>query len=101
MKIAEQVNRPENKAPVSPTVVISWPVRNNPFIGVASMGYEGNPCNTNLDNLALIVKDNIKRYDMNPFKFNTIGVSDGISMGTHGMRYSLPSRELIAKMKTP
>lgn len=69
---------------------------NNPFIGIASMGYEGNPCNMNLDNLAYIVKDNMKQYNMNSFKFNTIGVSDGISMGTRGMKYSLPSRELIA-----
>lgn len=69
---------------------------NDPFIGIASMGFEGNPCNMNLDNLALLVKDSIKNENMNPFKFNTIGVSDGISMGTYGMKYSLPSRELIA-----
>ena len=67
-----------------------------PLIGVASTGYEGNPCNMHLNKLSTYVKDGITPYDMVGLIFNTIGVSDGISMGTPGMRFSLPSRDLIA-----
>lgn len=67
-----------------------------PLIGVASTGYEGNPCNMHLNDLAVHVKKGIEHADMNGLIFNTIGISDGISMGTPGMRYSLPSRDLIA-----
>lgn len=67
-----------------------------PLIGVASTGYEGNPCNMHLNDLAVHVKKGIESSDMNGLIFNTIGISDGISMGTPGMRYSLPSRDIIA-----
>ena len=67
-----------------------------PLIGIASTGYEGNPCNMHLNKLSTYVKDGITPYDMVGLIFNTIGVSDGISMGTPGMRFSLPSRDLIA-----
>jgi dihydroxy-acid dehydratase len=67
-----------------------------PLIGIASTGYEGNPCNMHLNDLAVHVKKGIENSNMNGLIFNTIGISDGISMGTPGMRYSLPSRELIA-----
>jgi len=67
-----------------------------PFIGIGSTGYEGNPCNMHLNGLAQIVKQGIADADMVGLVFNTIGVSDGISMGTYGMRYSLPSRDIIA-----
>ncbi|WP_026166592.1 dihydroxy-acid dehydratase [Gracilimonas tropica] len=67
-----------------------------PFIGVASTGYEGNPCNMHLNDLAVHVKKGIEHAGMNGLIFNTIGISDGISMGTPGMRYSLPSRDIIA-----
>lgn len=67
-----------------------------PLIGVASTGYEGNPCNMHLNDLSVHVKDGIAPYDMLGLIFNTIGVSDGISMGTPGMRFSLPSRDVIA-----
>ena len=67
-----------------------------PLIGVASTGYEGNPCNMHLNKLSTYVKDGITPYDMVGLIFNTIGVSDGISMGTPGMRFSLPSRDVIA-----
>ena len=67
-----------------------------PFIGIGSTGYEGNPCNMHLNDLALYVKQGIQDKDMVGLVFNTIGVSDGISMGTYGMRYSLPSRDIIA-----
>ena len=67
-----------------------------PFIGIASTGYEGNPCNMHLNDLSIKIKDSIKASDYVGLIFNTIGVSDGISMGTFGMRYSLPSRDIIA-----
>ena len=67
-----------------------------PFIGIASTGYEGNPCNMHLNDLSLKIKDSITASNYVGLIFNTIGVSDGISMGTFGMRYSLPSRDVIA-----
>ena len=67
-----------------------------PFIGIASTGYEGNPCNMHLNDLAKLVKEGTVKSDLIGLIFNTIGVSDGISMGTPGMRYSLPSRDIIA-----
>lgn len=69
---------------------------NKPIIGIASTGYEGNPCNMHLNDLAKLVKKGTKAEDIIGLIFNTIGVSDGISMGTPGMRYSLPSRDIIA-----
>lgn len=69
---------------------------NKPIIGIASTGYEGNPCNMHLNDLAKLVKEGTKNVDVVGLIFNTIGVSDGISMGTPGMRYSLPSRDIIA-----
>lgn len=65
-------------------------------VGIASMGWEGNPCNMHLNELAEGVKTGVQQSGMIGFIFNTIGVSDGISMGTSGMRYSLQSREVIA-----
>lgn len=67
-----------------------------PLIGIASTGYEGNPCNMHLNNLALDIKKGVQQSDLVGLIYNTIGVSDGISMGTPGMRYSLPSRDIIA-----
>jgi len=67
-----------------------------PFIGIASTGYEGNPCNMHLNDLAKSIKKGVQDTDMIGLIFHTIGVSDGISMGTSGMRYSLPSRDIIA-----
>ena len=67
-----------------------------PLIGIASTGYEGNPCNMHLNDLALQVKKGTLASGTLGLIFNTIGVSDGISMGTPGMRYSLPSRDVIA-----
>jgi len=67
-----------------------------PFVGIASTGYEGNPCNMHLNNLAVDIKKGVQSSDLVGLIYNTIGVSDGISMGTPGMRYSLPSRDLIA-----
>ena len=67
-----------------------------PLVGIASTGYEGNPCNMHLNDLAKLVKQGTLNEDVVGLIFNTIGVSDGISMGTPGMRYSLPSRDVIA-----
>ena len=67
-----------------------------PLIGIASTGYEGNPCNMHLNGLAQKIKTGINSQSLVGLIFNTIGVSDGISMGTSGMRYSLPSRDIIA-----
>ncbi|TPV92626.1 MAG: dihydroxy-acid dehydratase [Myxococcales bacterium FL481] len=65
-------------------------------VGIASMWFEGNPCNMHLLDLAQGVKQGVEGQDLVGFRFNTIGVSDGISMGTDGMSYSLQSRDLIA-----
>ena len=67
-----------------------------PQIGIVSTGYEGNPCNMHLNDLAKVVKKGTISHELVGLIFNTIGVSDGISMGTPGMRYSLPSRDIIA-----
>ena len=65
-------------------------------VGISSVWYEGNPCNMHLNELAAGVKESVTDAGLVGFRFNTIGVSDGISMGTEGMSYSLQSRDLIA-----
>ncbi len=65
-------------------------------IGIVSMGYDGNTCNMHLNDLAKLVKQGVWSNDLVGLIFNTIGVSDGISNGTDGMRYSLISRDVIA-----
>ncbi len=65
-------------------------------VGVVSMGYDGNTCNMHLNDLAKLVKEGIWQNDLVGLIFNTIGVSDGMSNGTDGMRYSLVSRDVIA-----
>lgn len=67
-----------------------------PLVGIASTGFEGNPCNMHLNGLAEFVKQGTIESELIGLIFNTIGVSDGISMGTPGMRFSLPSRDVIA-----
>ncbi|XP_016550596.1 dihydroxy-acid dehydratase, chloroplastic [Capsicum annuum] len=69
---------------------------NKPQIGISSVWYEGNTCNMHLLKLAEAVKEGVNEAGMVGFRFNTIGVSDAISMGTRGMCYSLQSRDLIA-----
>src|SRR5688500_746573 len=69
---------------------------NKPQVGIASVWYEGNTCNMHLNDLAAKVKDGVTAAGLVGMRFNTIGVSDGISMGTEGMCYSLQSRDLIA-----
>ena len=65
-------------------------------VGISSVWYEGNPCNMHLNDLSAQVKAGVEKAGLVGLRFNTIGVSDGISMGTEGMSYSLQSRDLIA-----
>ncbi len=67
-----------------------------PQVGIGSMWYEGNTCNMHLNDLAAWVREGMSAAGLVGMRFNTIGVSDGISMGTEGMSYSLQSREIIA-----
>ena len=69
---------------------------NKPQVGISSVWFEGNPCNMHLLDLAAKVKEGVQAAGMVGMRFNTIGVSDGISMGTDGMSFSLQSRDLIA-----
>jgi dihydroxy-acid dehydratase len=67
-----------------------------PQVAIASTGYDGNPCNMHLNGIAAKIKEEVNKTNQIGLIFNTIGVSDGISMGTLGMNYSLPSRDVIA-----
>src|SRR5260370_4539812 len=69
---------------------------NKAQVGISSVWYEGNPCNMHLNKLAEKAKEGVQESGLVGMRFNTIGVSDGISMGTEGMSYSLQSRDLIA-----
>ena len=69
---------------------------NKAQVGVVSMGYDGNTCNMHLNDLAKLVKQSVWENDLVGLIFNTIGVSDGMSNGTDGMRFSLVSRDIIA-----
>jgi len=65
-------------------------------VGIVSTGWEGNPCNMHLNDLAKEIKVGVQEQNLLGLIFHTIGVSDGISMGSTGMRFSLPSRDIIA-----
>ncbi|KAI9745147.1 MAG: hypothetical protein M1818_001425 [Claussenomyces sp. TS43310] len=67
-----------------------------PQVGIATVWWEGNPCNTHLLHLGKTVKDAVLKQGMLAWQFNTIGVSDGMTMGSEGMRFSLQTREVIA-----
>ena len=69
---------------------------NKAQVGIVSTGWEGNPCNMHLNDLAKDIKVGVTASDLIGLIFHTIGVSDGISMGTDGMKFSLPSRDIIA-----
>lgn len=71
-------------------------MRTYPHVGIASVWWEGNPCNDHLLDLGKAVKDAINKQEMLGWQYNTIGVSDAITMGGEGMRFSLQSREIIA-----
>ncbi|OZJ05353.1 hypothetical protein BZG36_01556 [Bifiguratus adelaidae] len=67
-----------------------------PAVGIASFGYDGNPCNMHINHLAALVKQGVWKSGLVGQIFNTIGVSDAMPMGTSGMSFSLPSRDIIA-----
>src|SRR3954465_5431973 len=75
---------------------LSWEDLNKPQVGIGAVWYDGNPCNMHLADLGNHVKTGCERAGMVGMRFNTGGVSDGISMGTDGMSFSLQSRDLIA-----
>lgn len=65
-------------------------------VGIASTGWDGNPCNMHLNDLATVIRESVEDSGLIGYRFYSIGVSDGISMGTQGMKFSLPSRDIIA-----
>ena len=69
---------------------------NKAQVGIGSVWYDGNPCNMHLLDLGTRIREAVQDVDLIGYRFNSVGVSDGISMGTTGMRYSLQSRDLIA-----
>src|SRR5918995_5071972 len=75
---------------------LSWEDLNKPQVGIGAVWYDGNPCNMHLADLGNHVKRGVEQADMVAMRFNTVGVSDGISMGTDGMSFSLQSRDIIA-----
>ena len=81
---------------LSLSLSLSLFLRTTKKVGISSVWYEGNPCNMHLMDLAAEVKRGVEDAGMVGYRFNTIGVSDGISMGTDGMSFSLQSRDLIA-----
>ncbi len=98
-KYSSQITQPETQGSSQAMLYatgMSEADMNKPQIGIASMWFEGNPCNMHLLDLAAEVKKGVQAAGLFGMRFNTIGVSDGISMGTDGMSYSLQSRDLIA-----
>src|SRR3954470_14513685 len=75
---------------------LSWEDLNKPQVGIGAVWYDGNPCNMHLADLGTRVKQGCEDAGMVGMRFNTVGVSDGISMGTDGMSFSLQTRDLIA-----
>jgi dihydroxy-acid dehydratase len=94
-EISDNDEHPAGKAMLYATGLSDKKMK-QPFVGIASCGYESNPCNMHLNDFAGLIKNSSQEYDLTGLIFNTIGISDGISMGTLGMRYSLVSREIIA-----
>lgn len=99
-RVSQAITHPKNKGPAQSMLYalgLSPPDFSKFQVGIGSVAYDSNPCNAKLNKLSKLVQKSINKSDsMIGFKFNTVGVSDGITMGTSGMNYSLPSRELIA-----
>ncbi|WP_041617704.1 dihydroxy-acid dehydratase [Spirosoma linguale] len=93
--LTQEISNPAAKAMLY-GVGLSEADMQKPQIGIASTGYEGNTCNMHLNGLSVYVKQGIQASGLVGLIFNTIGVSDGMTNGNDGMRYSLPSRDLIA-----
>jgi dihydroxy-acid dehydratase len=94
-EISDNDEHPAGKAMLYATGLSDKKLK-QPFVGIASCGYESNPCNMHLNDFAVLIKNSSQDHDLTGLVFNTIGISDGISMGTLGMRYSLVSRDIIA-----
>jgi dihydroxy-acid dehydratase len=98
-KFSSQITQPKSQG-ASQAMLYATGLREEdmgkPQVGIASVWFEGNPCNMHLLSLAEKVKEGVQAAELVGMRFNTIGVSDGISMGTDGMSYSLQSRDLIA-----
>ncbi len=94
-KLTQDTNQPASQAMLY-GAGFSEEDMNKAQVAIASTGYEGNTCNMHLNDLALLIKEGVKKAGLKPLQFNTIGVSDGMSMGTDGMRFSLVSRDIIA-----
>ncbi|KAF4355347.1 hypothetical protein F8388_026617 [Cannabis sativa] len=98
-KYSSQITEPKSQGgsqAILHGVGLSEDDMSKPQIGISSVWYEGNTCNMHLLSLSEAVKEGVQEAGMVGFRFNTIGVSDAISMGTRGMCYSLQSRDLIA-----
>jgi dihydroxy-acid dehydratase len=98
-RTSERITRPKSQG-ASQAMLFATGLREEDLekaqVGIASCWFEGNPCNMHLLDLAAQVKQGVQAAGLVGMRFNTIGVSDGISMGTEGMSYSLQSRDLIA-----
>ncbi len=94
-RLTEQQSQVGSKAMLFATGLSEEDMK-KPQVGIASTGWDGNPCNMHLNDLAAVVKKAVWGNEMVGFMFHSIGVSDGISMGTQGMKFSLPSRDIIA-----
>src|SRR6476619_1602513 len=98
-KYSSKITRPKSQG-ASQAMLYATGLKENdlekPQVGISSVWFEGNPCNMHLLQLAEKVKEGVKAAGLVGMRFNTIGVSDGISMGTDGMSFSLQSRDLIA-----
>src|SRR6184192_1411614 len=98
-KISSRITQPASQG-ASQAMLIATGLKpedlDKPQVGICSVWWEGNPCNMHLNQLGERVKEGVTQTGAIGMRFNTIGVSDGISMGTDGMSYSLQSRDLIA-----
>ena len=94
-RVTEDISQPGSRAMLH-AAGLSREDMGKAQVGIASTGFESNPCNMHLNQLAVHVKKGVQEAGMVGWIFNTIGISDGISNGTTGMNYSLPSRDLIA-----
>jgi dihydroxy-acid dehydratase len=93
--LTQEISNPAAQAMLY-AIGLSEEDQKKPQIGIASTGYEGNPCNMHLNGLSVHVKKGVQANDMVGLIFHTIGVSDGMTNGNDGMSYSLPSRDIIA-----
>jgi dihydroxy-acid dehydratase len=94
-RLTQSVSQPASKAMLH-AVGLTDEDMGKAQVGIASTGFDGNPCNMHLNELARHIKEGVRAEGLVGLMFHTIGVSDGISMGTEGMNYSLQSRDLIA-----